>query len=65
MVSAGLTRVLARKQFRQLFLGVSLSRTGDAMTSTVVSWIALGVGGPRAVGLVLLAGGVAAPVAAR
>ena len=64
MTSAGLTRVLVRKQFRQLFLGISLSRIGDAMTFTVVSWIALGVGGPRAVGLVLLAGGVAAPVAA-
>ena len=64
MSSVALTHVLSRPTFRRLFLGVTLSRVGDGMTFTVVSWLALGTGGPGAVGLVVLAGGVVTPLTA-
>jgi predicted MFS family arabinose efflux permease len=64
MSSAGLTRALDRREFRRFFLGITLSRIGDAMTFTVVAWLALGAGGPAAVGYVVLAAGVTTPLAA-
>jgi Na+/melibiose symporter-like transporter len=64
---AGLSAVLRRREFRYLFLGVTISRCGDVMTAVVISWLALRAGGPQALGLVALAGGLvraaAAPVA--
>ena len=64
---AGLSAVLRRREFRYLFLGVTISRCGDVMTAVVISWLALRAAGPQALGLVALAGGLvraaAAPVA--
>jgi len=60
----GIVSVLRRRTFRYLFLGVTLSRIGDAMTFVVISWIALGIGGARAVGLVVFLGGVVQPFTA-
>jgi MFS family permease len=61
---ARLSDALRRREFRYLFLGVTVSRCGDAMTAVVISWLALRAGGPQAVGLVALAGGVVGAVAA-
>src|SRR5215469_3980698 len=62
--SASILDVLRRRTFRYLFVGVTFSRIGDAMALIVISWIALGIGGPRAVGLVVFAGGFVAPLSA-
>jgi MFS family permease len=62
--SASILDVLHRRTFRYLFVGVTFSRVGDAMTLIVLSWIALGIGGPRAVGLVTFAGGFVYPLSA-
>lgn len=62
MNRAGLWYVLKRRDFRGLFLGMTLSRIGDTMTFVVISWIALSIGGPRAVGLVVFAGGAVTPL---
>lgn len=59
-----LIRVLQRGNFRYLFLGMTFSRIGDSMTFIVISWLALGIGGPRAVGLVVFAGGLVTSVTA-
>jgi MFS family permease len=61
---AGPWGVLEQPAFARLFAGVTFSRVGDAMTFTVVSWLALRAGGPRAVGLVAFAGGCAGTVTA-
>jgi MFS family permease len=62
--SASTFYVLRRRTFRYLFAGVTFSRVGDAMTFIVISWIALGIGGARAVGLVVFAGGCVGPLSA-
>jgi predicted MFS family arabinose efflux permease len=62
--SARLADVLRKKSFRYLFLGITFSRIGDSMTFIVISWLALRIGGPRAVGVVVFAGGIVSPVAA-
>jgi MFS family permease len=54
--------VLRHRQFRLLFIGVTVSRVGDAMTFVVTSWLALSLGGPRAVGIVVFIGGCVAPL---
>ncbi len=64
MKAPRLADVLRRRRFRYLFLGVTFSRVGDAMTFIVISWLALGIGGPRAVGLVLFVGGCVGPATA-
>ncbi len=65
MSAPGIVHVLRRRPtFRYLFAGVTLSRIGDAMTFVVVSWVALGIGGARAVGLVVFLGGVVQPFTA-
>jgi predicted MFS family arabinose efflux permease len=53
--------LLKRRDFRGLYLGMTFSRIGDTMTFVVISWIALNAGGPRAVGLVVFAGGAVTP----
>lgn len=45
MNAPGVVDILQRRTFRFLFLGVTLSRIGDAMTFVVISWLALGIGG--------------------
>ncbi len=62
--SASILDVLRRRTFRYLFAGVTVSRVGDAMTLIVISWLALGIGGPRAVGVVVFAGGCVGPLSA-
>lgn len=57
-----LLRTLRDRRFRLLFAGITVSRVGDAMTFIVVSWLALEIGGPRAVGFVVLTGGIFAPL---
>lgn len=64
MSAPGIVDVLRHRTFRFLCLGVILSRIGDAMTFVVITWLALGIGGPGAVGLVVFAGGCVAPLAA-
>jgi MFS family permease len=60
----GLTDVLRQRTFRLLFIGVTTSRIGDAMTFVVLTWLALNLGGPRAVGLVVFIGGCVTPISA-
>jgi MFS family permease len=60
----GIAQVLRHRSFRLLFGGISLSRTGDAMTFVVLSWLALNIGGPGAVGLVVFVNGCLAPISA-
>jgi MFS family permease len=56
--------VLRHRAFRLLATGLTLSRVGDTMTFVVIAWLALGVGGPRAVGLVVFVGGCVTPLSA-
>ncbi len=62
--SAGTLDVLRRREFRYLFVGITCSRVGDAMALIVISWLALGIGGPQAVGLVTFAGAFVGPLSA-
>jgi MFS family permease len=50
--------VLRHREFRYLAIGVTMSRVGDAMSFVVIAWLALSIGGPAAVGMVVFAGGV-------
>ena len=39
-------RVLRRQAFRRFWLGMMISRGGDAFTLVALSWVVLGIAGP-------------------
>jgi predicted MFS family arabinose efflux permease len=61
--------VLRRRAFRRFWLGMLISRAGDAFTLVALSWIVLGIAGPAQLGVVLACFGlpriVSGPVAGR
>jgi predicted MFS family arabinose efflux permease len=62
-------RVLRRRAFRRFWLGMMISRAGDAFTLVALSWVVLGVAGPAQLGVLLMCFGlpriVSGPVAGR
>ncbi len=52
------------RAFRWLFFGMLFSRTGDAIGLVALSWLTLNIAGPRQLGLILFAAGLAAAVSA-
>jgi hypothetical protein len=65
----GARRVLRRRAFRRFWLGMMISRAGDAFTLVALSWVVLGLAGPVQLGVVLTCFGlpriVSGPVAGR
>jgi MFS family permease len=65
----GARRVLRRPSFRRFWLGMLISRAGDAFTLVTLSWVVLGIAGPVQLGVVLTCFGlpriVSGPVAGR
>ncbi len=65
----GARRVLRQQAFRRFWLGMMISRAGDAFTLVALSWIVLGIAGPVQLGVVLMCFGlpriVSGPVAGR
>jgi MFS family permease len=62
--------LLARHQaFRRFWLGMMISRAGDAFTVVALSWVVLGIAGPLQLGVVLMCFGlprvVSGPIAGR
>lgn len=59
--------LVRRRPFGRFWLGMAISRTGEAFTTVALSWLVLRVAGPSELGLVLLCYGlprlVAGPVA--
>jgi MFS family permease len=66
---AGARRVLRQQAFRRFWLGMMISRAGDAFTLVALSWVVLGIAGPVQLGVVLMCFGlpriVSGPVAGR
>jgi MFS family permease len=66
---AGARRVLRQQAFRRFWLGMMISRAGDAFTLVALSWVVLGMAGPVQLGVVLMCFGlpriVSGPVAGR
>lgn len=60
----GMIDVLRHRTFRLLAIGVTASRVGDSMSFVVIAWLALGLGGPKAVGLVVFASGLVSALGA-
>ena len=62
-------QVLRRRAFRRFWLGMMISRAGDAFTLVALSWVVLGIAGPAQLGVVLMCFGlpriVSGPVAGR
>ncbi|MGD0243947.1 MAG: hypothetical protein ABSB59_27020 [Streptosporangiaceae bacterium] len=62
-------RVLRHQAFRRFWLGMMISRAGDAFTLVALSWVVLGIAGPAQLGVVLMCFGlpriVSGPVAGR
>jgi MFS family permease len=65
----GARRVLRQQAFRRFWLGMMISRAGDAFTLVALSWVVLGIAGPVQLGVVLMCFGlpriVSGPVAGR
>jgi MFS family permease len=57
------------RAFRRFWLGMMISRAGDAFTAVALSWVVLGIAGPAQLGIVLACFGlprvVSGPVAGR
>ena len=47
----GYLRVGRRKAFRRFWLGMMISRAGDAFTTVALSWVVLDIAGPVQLGL--------------
>jgi predicted MFS family arabinose efflux permease len=54
----GYRRALRRKAFRRFWLGMMISRAGDAFTVVAISWVVLDIAGPAQLGLVLMCFGL-------
>src|ERR1700730_17330130 len=52
-------QAVRRPAFRRFWLGMMLSRVGDAFTVVALSWVVLGLAGPVQLGLVLMCFGSA------
>jgi len=50
--------VARRPAFRRFWLGMMISRAGDAFTTVAVSWVVLDIAGPLQLGVVLLCFGL-------
>ncbi len=65
----GYVQVGHRPEFRRFWLGMMISRSGDAFTVVALSWVVLNIGGPAQVGVVLMCFGlprvVSGPMAGR
>jgi predicted MFS family arabinose efflux permease len=65
----GYVQVGRRPEFRRFWLGMMISRVGDAFTTVTLSWVVLSIAGPFQLGLVLMCYGlpriVSGPVAGR
>ena len=65
----GYRQAVRRPAFRRFWLGMMISRAGDAFTVVALSWLVLSIAGPVQLGLVLmcfgLPGMVSAPIAGR
>ena len=65
----GYVQVGRRPAFRRFWLGMMISRTGDAFTVVALAWVVLNLAGPLQLGVVLLCSGlprvVSGPVAGR
>jgi predicted MFS family arabinose efflux permease len=65
----GARRVLRQQAFRRFWLGMMISRAGDAFTLVALSWVVLGIAGPAQLGVILMCYGlpriVSGPVAGR
>ena len=65
----GYRQAARRPAFRRFWLGMMISRAGDAFTVVALSWLVLSIAGPVQLGLVLmcfgLPGMVSAPIAGR
>ena len=65
----GYRQAARRPAFRRFWLGMMLSRAGDAFTVVALSWVVLGLAGPVQLGLVLMCFGLprmaSAPLAGR
>lgn len=51
-------KVARRPAFRRFWLGMMISRAGDAFTTVAVSWVVLDIAGPLQLGVVLLCFGL-------
>jgi predicted MFS family arabinose efflux permease len=62
-------QVLRRRAFRRFWLGMLISRAGDAFTLVALSWVVLDIAGPAQLGVLLMCFGlpriVSGPVAGR
>jgi MFS family permease len=76
MKGSGLRKAIQRylqvgryRAFRRFWLGMMISRAGDAFTAVALSWVVLGLAGPAQLGIVLMCFGlprlVSGPVAGR
>ena len=54
----GYVQVARRKEFRRFWLGMMISRAGDAFTVVALSWVVLDIAGPLQLGLVLMCFGL-------
>ena len=54
----GYRQATRRPAFRRFWLGMMLSRAGDAFTVVALSWVVLGLAGPVQLGLVLMCFGL-------
>jgi MFS family permease len=54
----GARQVLRRPAFRRFWLGMMISRAGDAFTLVALSWVVLGIAGPVQLGVVLMCFGL-------
>ncbi len=65
----GYQRAVRQRAFRRFWLGMMISRVGDAFTVVALSWVVLSIAGPAQLGVVLMCFGlpriVSAPVAGR
>src|ERR1700736_1957032 len=62
-------QVARRPVFRRFWLGMMISRAGDAFTTVALSWVVLDIAGPLQLGVVLMCFGlprvVSGPLAGR
>ena len=65
----GYVEVGRRPEFRRFWLGMMISRAGDAFTTVTLAWVVLDIAGPVQLGVVLMCFGlpriVSGPVAGR
>ena len=65
----GYVEVQRRPEFRRFWLGMMISRAGDAFTAVTLAWVVLDIAGPVQLGVVLMCFGlpriVSGPVAGR